>query len=603
MNKKLLTTAITLLLCMGIQPHAHADLNCNTENWTAVVGTLSGDEAPENNSDVISGGIMRIPPSLSSNGYYWTRFRLPIPLGFSGDDAKLEVRVKNSSAEGGIAAYDTSLWIAGNGDGTADKSAGVVLMGDSWGQSWDGLYAVDSNIRQIPELILSLNDWHVITIETKNGMLSVYNDGVKIKELFYSGKVGMIKYVEVSFKGSGSIDELKLYEKEEIVTHDTFDNVSSRIQVCKNTPEVLVPQTGTVVEDKPVASGMENGVCSISQTAAMQVGGNGAFSSSSAAEVYDFGGNSATKTCTNVGLPTDKPKDPFYEFVYYVYDKKIDDAVAIIPTLLGYLAEKSPDSLKKNLIKISGDSFVSNRLLTAQIKESLTAWQTLNIKEMGIDFVADKATDWVSQYVSKQIGGSTGRYVGGAVWFAMKQSWGVYKAKGEAGGFYSPLFPLALLKAQSDLLMTVVKKDIEELGIVQTSLISAIESKMRGDILKGEATLIDDERAYFRAETVSEKNKIRTRMIAKQKAFLKPHLTGKKEFISKSKATQMFNTWKTEFPGRLVKEEFGTRAKLSALISLGKFDEAKTLAEAFFGRNVDVFSDQIVIKDDVLTDF
>jgi hypothetical protein len=360
------------------------------------------------------------------------------------------------------------------------------------------------------------------------------------------------------------------------------------------------PIIGTMPDPKLEASG----VCSVTQTAAMQVGGTGMISSSSAAEVYDFGGNSSTtKTCTNVGLPTDKPTDPFYEFVNYVYDKKIDDAVAIIPTLLGYLVEKSPDSLKKHLIKISGDSFVTNRLLTAQIKQSLIEWQTLDLKNMGIDFVADKATEWMSQYVSTQIGGSNGRYVGGAVWFSMKQSWAVYKAQGEAGGVYSPLFPLALLKAQSDLLMGVIKKDIEEFGILQTSLVSAIEAKMRSEMMKGEATLIDDERAYFRAETVSEKNKIRTRMIAKQKAFLKPHLTGKKEFISKNKATEMFNVWKSEFPGQLVKEEFGTRAKLSALISAGKLDEAKTLAEAFFGRSVDVFSDQIVIKDDILTNF
>jgi len=217
---------------------AHAALTdaCKIGQWTGIVGTLSGDEPPEATGDMISGGVMRIPPSLSSDGYYWTRFRLAIPSNLSGDNARLEVKLKDPDSEGGIGAYDTSLWIAGNGDGVTDKSAGVVLMGDSWGQYWDGLYAVDSNVTQIPELVIPLDDWHTIAIESKGGMFSVYNDNVKIKDLAYSGQIGAIKYIEIDFKGSGSIDDVKLYEKGTLVLHDNFDSVSSAQFSCNITP-------------------------------------------------------------------------------------------------------------------------------------------------------------------------------------------------------------------------------------------------------------------------------------------------------------------------------------------------------------------------------
>ncbi|MCX7099244.1 MAG: hypothetical protein NTV43_15200 [Methylococcales bacterium] len=221
---------------------ANANLTdaCKIGQWTGFVRTLSGYEPAQAIGDIISGGVMRIPPSLSSDSYYWTHFRLAIPSVFSGDNAKLEVKVKNPPSEGGIGAYDTSIWVVGNGDGVTDKGAGVVLMGDGWGQYWDGLYAVDSSVVQIPELVIPLDNWHTIAIESKNGVLSVYNDNVKIKDLAYIGQVGKIKYIDVSFKGSGSLDEVKLYADGQLVLQDTFDSVLSAQVSCNKVETVTI---------------------------------------------------------------------------------------------------------------------------------------------------------------------------------------------------------------------------------------------------------------------------------------------------------------------------------------------------------------------------
>jgi hypothetical protein len=119
------------------------------------------------------------------------------------------------------------------------------FTGTNWGGAdFDDLYFVGvfftTEKKAIP-------DWRTIAMETKNGVLSMYDNGTKIKEFPYTGKIGEIKFIGIYFSGSGSIDEVKLFEKGNLITHDTFDSVSSTKQACKN-GSIVSPVDKTPVE-------------------------------------------------------------------------------------------------------------------------------------------------------------------------------------------------------------------------------------------------------------------------------------------------------------------------------------------------------------------
>lgn len=228
-----------LFFITGLYAVTVSATDCQIGQWTGTVNTLNGIEPAESVENMVSNGVMRIPPSLASTSYYWTQFKLAVPSNFSGDNAKLEVKLKDPYSEGGIGAYDTWVNIIGSGDSTTDKVAGVNLMGDSWGQYWNAIYAGDSIIRSIPELVVPLDNWHTVTVETNNNILSIYYDGSKIKELSYTGQVGNIKYIDIGFKGSGSIDDVTLYENDNLVLQDTFNKVSDTQLFCNTNTGIL----------------------------------------------------------------------------------------------------------------------------------------------------------------------------------------------------------------------------------------------------------------------------------------------------------------------------------------------------------------------------
>jgi len=202
--------------------------NSNLQNdrlkWKAFVTSLHGyRENDENPSDVIKDGYMRIEPFLSDTGYYWTNFHLAIPKVLDGDNIKFEARVKCSDEDGGISAYDTSLRVIGSTDNDTNKSAWATLMEGSWAQVYDSFGAGDTSISNIPELVRNLQNWHTIAIQTRNKKVSVYYDNQLLRETTYSGSVGKVIQLEISFKGSGTIDWVKLYQNNKLVMVDNFD--------------------------------------------------------------------------------------------------------------------------------------------------------------------------------------------------------------------------------------------------------------------------------------------------------------------------------------------------------------------------------------------
>lgn len=182
-----------------------ASLPCGNGKW---VGTYGSDYGSLNAdpSTFISGGIAQLKNSPWSYFYSGIALKVPVCHEIVADTVKLEVRLKNPSAEiGSIADYDVSLWIYGTQD-----TARVIYIGYRAEFCQFGLNNLLST--NIPELLHVYEDWSTVTLEAQHKTLVTSRDGSVIKQMPYRGyQLGRLKKIDVSFKGPGSVDWVKLY--------------------------------------------------------------------------------------------------------------------------------------------------------------------------------------------------------------------------------------------------------------------------------------------------------------------------------------------------------------------------------------------------------
>jgi len=210
------------------------------DKWIGFVSSLNGyNEENENYTDIVKDGRIYLAPSLSDKSYYWTNYRYIKPEilnKVSGDNFKIVARIKNPSSEGGISCYDPRLAVVSKDA----KDAEVTFMSDGctywasvgaadWhqnGGSWN-CNSKDSKceIVDLSALGRDFSDWKVVALEVKDHNVSVYYENEKIYTMQYKGKVGNIAGIYLSFKGSGSVDWVKLYDANNtLVYEEDFDN-------------------------------------------------------------------------------------------------------------------------------------------------------------------------------------------------------------------------------------------------------------------------------------------------------------------------------------------------------------------------------------------
>jgi len=172
----------------------------------------------------IGNGVAQL--TLSPYSYYYTNIQLPFTgRKIIGDSVRLETSFKNPSSSG-IPDYDATLSIVGS-KGTAH----VTFIG--YRQQYTSMGVGSAQISNIPELIKVFEDFTTVAMEIKSKNLSVYQNGVLTKSIFLDReKVGKILNIQISFKGSGTIDWAKMYNSytnAQIMQEDFNGNKSSVI--------------------------------------------------------------------------------------------------------------------------------------------------------------------------------------------------------------------------------------------------------------------------------------------------------------------------------------------------------------------------------------
>lgn len=190
----------------------------DAQNWQAVI-EIGSTNTPFPFCNAIQNGIAQVPPSAVTNGDYRTRFLLNDTI-YVGNSFSLEARVQNSEANGGINAFDPGIYLDG-----CSIDVGATLMGDNRAVDFTSIYAGTSARMNVPNLVQDFSSWRVIRYDVRNNIFRVYIDNQLLFTLPYSGSIDFIQQIMVRFKGSGLLDWLKLYDRNNqlIWTEDFLD--------------------------------------------------------------------------------------------------------------------------------------------------------------------------------------------------------------------------------------------------------------------------------------------------------------------------------------------------------------------------------------------
>jgi len=196
---------------------------CYRPAWRAFVSSTDQYKEPDEVlCEVIQNGMAHIPKALSAHptNYYWTQFSatLPRPAQFSGT-LKMECRVRNSQTTNGIAAFDVGMWMS---DGT--QSGRVYFMGIPTAAIYAGIGFGEQKKDTLPELVTDFEEWQILSLEIRPGLLLASLNGQLRYTFHYKGTLCKLSAFGVSFKGSGELDWIKLYDSGTQIYQEDFDS-------------------------------------------------------------------------------------------------------------------------------------------------------------------------------------------------------------------------------------------------------------------------------------------------------------------------------------------------------------------------------------------
>lgn len=180
--------------------------SCVNGTWLGNYATPGLPFLSVTDSVFINDGVAKLTTSPWS--YFYSAIELPISKchQFSGDSAKLVVYLKNPTGTSlSVYPFDVTLRLYGTKD-----TAEVYFLGDL--QQYTSLHVGNIGITNSPQLIHTFEDWTEVTLEAKNKRLTVYLNGVPVQQVVYKGnKIGILKSINIGFKGAGTVDWVKLY--------------------------------------------------------------------------------------------------------------------------------------------------------------------------------------------------------------------------------------------------------------------------------------------------------------------------------------------------------------------------------------------------------
>jgi hypothetical protein len=186
----------------------------NSDGWFLKIGELF--MLPIRQGGVMHYPLDDIPAPLLRKGEFYTYYQILNDFNINADSVQFEARVKNPQKQGGITCFDVTIDLNGqltnteklgmlsfNVMGPGCERHAVVKVGDT------ELYGKDSSRLMRPSTI-DLSDWVTIKAVVQQHVLRIYLNGQLRHTVPYKGQIGTLKFMQVGFKGTGSIDWVRL---------------------------------------------------------------------------------------------------------------------------------------------------------------------------------------------------------------------------------------------------------------------------------------------------------------------------------------------------------------------------------------------------------
>lgn len=177
-------------------------------------------------NEIINHGILHLSPSLidkpNANVGFWTNFKMIKNFDLSADSLIFESRIKNNYQEGGISCFDSEIKlitdkknnISGNFLQDCIEYAAITI----------GDFQMRGSKRNMSFTDINLQVWQIIKIKIKNQMAYFYVNNTEVFKTKCDKGLGEIKGISYNFKGTGSVDWVKLSNSYtgKVVFYDDF---------------------------------------------------------------------------------------------------------------------------------------------------------------------------------------------------------------------------------------------------------------------------------------------------------------------------------------------------------------------------------------------
>jgi hypothetical protein len=187
------------------------------ENWLcSFANGPNMDESKFKKKGFLHVNEMDVPKEMLATKDYYTFYHRLADFGIDGDSLSFETRVKNPHSEGGISCYDVSISAQGEINGKETYLAFNLLHPSctQYAHVVVGKTDIGFNGKEPPKPLtpfgINIDDWTTVKYLTKNKIFYVYVNGTLIYTLPYEGTIGQFRMLQIEFKGSGSIDYVKM---------------------------------------------------------------------------------------------------------------------------------------------------------------------------------------------------------------------------------------------------------------------------------------------------------------------------------------------------------------------------------------------------------
>lgn len=179
--------------------------------WTSDSDNDVSQALPQ--TEIQTEGRLKVPHSARKGkpGDYFTHLVNQRPFGLDADEMDIQVRLKNPFTEGGISCFEPSLNVRWGGEPhqylfvqTSRIGCGASTRIDFAGQ------AIPNGETDLSGLSTDFEAWRTLRIRTQNRVAYVYIDDKLAYQHPYKTDLKPIQALEIGFKGSGSVDWVRL---------------------------------------------------------------------------------------------------------------------------------------------------------------------------------------------------------------------------------------------------------------------------------------------------------------------------------------------------------------------------------------------------------